>query len=173
MIDATASFEYHDEPGALNESLADIFGKSVEGWPDAIEGNAAGAHFRDLADPAHCAPACIQPALYADYQNISADKDHGGIHTNSGIMNRALSLVIMKMGQPLASERGIALTSLILDSMKQVTYATDSSLEEFAAGLTGYCLARQKAGTLALVQAGLCLDLESSFSQTGLLSKPL
>jgi Zn-dependent metalloprotease len=180
VINATSPFEYHDEPGALNESLADIFGKTVQGFPDAIEGSGCGAHFRDMANPAACSAPdgsfCKQPDNYTDYRVVSSDSDNGGVHTNSGILNRALTQVVYAQavggGASGPAARAAALANMLLGAMREVSFATDTSLEEFAAGLTAYCRVRKDAGSLWPTQEGYCDQLETSFTAGKLLSTP-
>jgi hypothetical protein len=173
VISATADFTYSGESGALNESLADIFGKSVEGYPSTVVGQTAGEAIRDVLDPAKY----DQPATYGQYVSMSSDQDAGGVHTNSGIMNRALTLAILNLNsgsaQPPIADRAVSLSSLVLGSLREVAFAQDSRLEEFAADLTAYCLARQAASSLDPGQQGLCATLEKSFTDTELLGKPL
>jgi len=83
---------YMNESGALDESLADIFGyfADPEDWTlaeDTPEGT-----LRNLKFPAFEG----QPEHYDDFVVLPADKDNdwGGVHTNSGIHNRAGYLII-------------------------------------------------------------------------------
>jgi Zn-dependent metalloprotease len=75
---------YEYESGALNESLADIMGAMIDGnWTVAEDSGA----FRSLEDPTIYG----HPDQYSDYQII--DDDNHGVHTNSGIMNKAAFLI--------------------------------------------------------------------------------
>lgn len=93
IIDYTCNLVYQDESGALNESLADIFGKTLEykfdrenfnwliGSKFRIEDPEKG--FRDMKDP----PAAGDPKFYlGDFWHTSSS-DRGGVHTNSGVFN--------------------------------------------------------------------------------------
>jgi Zn-dependent metalloprotease len=84
-----AKLQYSYEPGALNESFSDIFGKAVE---FDIFGDAAtwqiGRHFRDggirdLSNP----NLKSQPDTYAGDMWQAGPEDYGGVHTNSGVQN--------------------------------------------------------------------------------------
>jgi hypothetical protein len=171
LIGATAQFRYYSESGALNESLADFFGKAVQGFPDTIEGSQAGVHLRDLADPESCRTSsggdCSQPGHYSGFEIREDGDDSAGVHTNSGIVNRALTQVVLQ--RPSATP----LAQLILDSLGYAGFDTNSTLEDFAAGLTGYCLALERGRTLLASQAGLCALLEASFTETELLGPAL
>ncbi len=53
VIEHSANLLYQDQPGALNEAFADIFGEMIEAWSKEEEGE-AGLDYRpgpDLAQP--------------------------------------------------------------------------------------------------------------------------
>ena len=88
VTEYTSGLIYQDESGALNESWSDALGVAVEGrnwqvgeeiWTPGIEGDA----LRDMSDPTLSG----DPAHYRDYVHTS--DDNGGVHTNSGIPNKA------------------------------------------------------------------------------------
>ena len=105
LTERTARLQYKDETGALNESYSDIFGMLVTqfGKPDRNEagGQPAGPNqwdwelgkettpngvpVRNLADPARGNPP--QPTHMDQY--LFTSQDHGGVHINSGIHNKA------------------------------------------------------------------------------------
>ncbi len=99
IISSTANLVYQNEPGALNESFADVFGVLVERenfqiGEDVVNTNifTSGA-LRNVADPTQgLNPNSngYQPASVADQFRGSAD--NGGVHINSGIPNRAFFL---------------------------------------------------------------------------------
>ncbi|MDO4182811.1 MAG: DUF6273 domain-containing protein [Coriobacteriia bacterium] len=85
---------YAGEPGALNESYADIMGSLIEGKDDEgrwLYGEDKGWTTRSLSNPGGYG----QPDNYADYKNLPIDGDHdyGGVHANSGIFNHATYLM--------------------------------------------------------------------------------
>ena len=97
ITDYTARIEYLGESGALNESYSDIFGVIVAniGEPDVkkwnwligegvMEGEKA---LRDMRRP----EKFEQPSHMDDYQKLPKTPagDWGGVHTNSGIHNKA------------------------------------------------------------------------------------
>lgn len=91
VVQATAGLVYMNEPGALNESFADIFGVMVERFADTTLSNWTvgemitlnGQGFRDFADP----KARFQPATYQGEYWYTGSFDNGGVHINSGIGN--------------------------------------------------------------------------------------
>lgn len=90
ITEYTSGLEYEYESGALNESFSDIFGiiisnygKSPDYWNWELGEQATGVPFRDLSDPSRY----NQPDHMDKYLNV--DYDHGGVHFNSGIHNKA------------------------------------------------------------------------------------
>jgi len=111
----TANLAYQGQSGAINESLSDVFGSLVEqhargqstaeaGWligeglfTDQVQGvalrsmKAPGTAYNDDVlgrDP--------QPDSMAGY--VETEDDNGGVHLNSGILNRAFYLVATALG---------------------------------------------------------------------------
>ena len=103
VIQHTVGLEYKFQSGALNESLADIFGVMVdrEDWQlgeDVVLTSVfpSGA-LRDMQDP-HNGGSSIndngwQPAHMDEFLNLTINEDNGGVHINSGIPNRACFLM--------------------------------------------------------------------------------
>lgn len=96
VTDETARLLYRFQSGALNESYSDIFGIIVKnlGNPDPRTWNwdigvgmavAVNTPIRNMQNPGTYG----QPAHMAGYKNLPADVDEGGVHTNSGIHNKA------------------------------------------------------------------------------------
>lgn len=103
VIDYSAQLEYHDQPGALNESMSDVFGVFVENdgfllGEDVITPGISGDAMRSIANP----PAFGQPEHMENYVHTS--KDNGGIHINSGIPNKAAYLTIKQIGMEKAEK---------------------------------------------------------------------
>jgi bacillolysin/neutral peptidase B len=97
VTDSTARLEYSAQSGALNESYSDIFGVIIANFPqtDARTWNwlvgeglsPNGKPFRDMSNP----PSFGQPDHMKDYKKLpnTENGDNGGVHTNSGIHNKA------------------------------------------------------------------------------------
>ena len=105
----TAGLNYSDEPGALNESVSDVFGAVFHQWrrkqtaaqadwlvgPGVLGPVALQKGYtclRDLAQPG--SPHCLspQPSHYRDYI------PQGDPHANSGIPNHAFYLAATTVG---------------------------------------------------------------------------
>jgi Zn-dependent metalloprotease len=96
VIEHTAGLIYENQSGALNESFADVFGVMVD-RDDWLLGEditvASPGHLRSMSDPSNALDP--QPTRMSEYQNLpnTDDGDHGGVHVNSGIPNRAAYLI--------------------------------------------------------------------------------
>ncbi len=107
VITHSANLDYQNQPGALNEAFADIFGEMIEARttgeePDWLNGGVLGRALRNLANPSSLefAPGCFYPQRMGDFFEPNdpclaylADRDNGGIHINSSIINRAYYLL--------------------------------------------------------------------------------
>jgi Zn-dependent metalloprotease len=106
LTDHTAGLQYQDEPGALNESYSDIFGIIIANaheddieewdWEMGEDLSGTGIPLRDISDP----PRRGQPDHMNDY--LATEGDFGGVHTNSGIHNKAaFNIITAKDGEHL------------------------------------------------------------------------
>ncbi|WP_040166397.1 M4 family metallopeptidase [Microbacterium gorillae] len=117
VIERTAALVYQGQSGALNESIADVFGALTE--QHALGQTAAqaswligaglfttavhGVALRSMKAPgtAYDDPELgrdPQPASMRDY--VTTTEDNGGVHLNSGIPNHAFYLVATALGGP-------------------------------------------------------------------------
>ena len=111
----TAQLPYQDESGALNESMSDVFGSMVKQWAkgqtvdeadwligaDIFTSNFKGRALRDMANPGTAYDDPVlgkdpQPGHMKDY--VATTDDKGGVHTNSGIPNKAFVLAAKAIG---------------------------------------------------------------------------
>ena len=97
VIEFSSALVYRDESGALNESFCDIFGVVINNWyraPDRADVatwtwelgagfRRDGGPLRDLSDPTRTG----DPDHYDN--RYTGTGDYGGVHTNSGIHNKA------------------------------------------------------------------------------------
>jgi Zn-dependent metalloprotease len=119
VTDFTAGLEYHNQSGALNESMSDVFGSLVKQW--ALRQPAAEADWligSDIFTPGTDADALRsmkapgkaydnptfgkdpQPDHMSKYVHLpdTPAGDNGGVHINSGIPNKAFFLTAMEIG---------------------------------------------------------------------------
>lgn len=119
VTEFTAGLEYHNQSGALNESISDVFGSLVKQW--TLKQSAEKADWRigaEIFTPRIGADALrSMKAPGAAYNNRDMGKDPqpdhmdrfvqspdtlrgdwGGVHINSGIPNKAFYLTAMAIG---------------------------------------------------------------------------
>src|SRR3954469_2063600 len=111
----TAALAYQGQSGALNESVSDCFGMCLKqrllgqtaGQADWLVGQGIflpGINARALRDMAPPGTAYDDPTLGRDPQVgdmadfVDTADDNGGVHTNSGIPNRAFHLAATSIG---------------------------------------------------------------------------
>jgi Zn-dependent metalloprotease len=110
-----AQLVYMDQPGALNESISDVFGSLIKQYKLRQTADQAdwligagllapgikGVALRSMKAPGTAFDDPVlgkddQPAHMRDYVHTS--EDHGGVHTNSGIPNHAFYLAATAIG---------------------------------------------------------------------------
>jgi hypothetical protein len=102
VVQQSAGLIYQNQPGALNEAFADIMGEMVEamvaGAPDWKLGSQLSQPIRDMRNPG----AFSQPAHMSDFRRLpnTPAGDWGGVHINSGIINRAFYLLAAGLNDP-------------------------------------------------------------------------
>jgi len=121
VTERSAGLVYAAQSGALNESWSDVMGELVEQWRDGKERfddpeyartqewligedvftpGTAGDALRSMAAPGTAYAKDDQPAHMRDYHDLPVDREHdnGGVHTNSGIPNKAAYEVAIRVG---------------------------------------------------------------------------
>ncbi|WP_219640543.1 fibronectin type III domain-containing protein [Cohnella sp. CFH 77786] len=112
-----SGLEYHDQPGALNESISDIMAAVIDS-DDWLIGEDTGYTLRSLENPEWY----DQPAHMDDFVELPNDAahDYGGVHINSGIPNHAAYLIATKI-----DAAGIGLNGRSI--LGKVTYAANKN----------------------------------------------
>ncbi|MFI2765298.1 M4 family metallopeptidase [Streptomyces echinatus] len=119
VTDHTSGFVYHNQSGALNESMSDVFGSLVKQWSlkqraeeadwligaDVWTPGIGGDALRSMKDPgrAYNNPQFgkdPQPDRMSRFIHLPDTKrgDFGGVHFNSGIPNKAFYLTAVRIG---------------------------------------------------------------------------
>ena len=112
VVQGTANLEYQGQPGALNESFADIFGAMIDrsNWKigedvsnPSIFPNGA---IRDMSNPHNGGTQLNDPGWQPDHvdEMYTGTQDNGGVHINSGIPNKAYYLVANAIGKEKAEQ---------------------------------------------------------------------
>ncbi|MDX6718248.1 MAG: hypothetical protein QOJ63_502 [Solirubrobacteraceae bacterium] len=105
-----AGLQYLNQSGALNESVSDVFGSLVKQYKlgqqaaqadwligaDIVKPGFPGKALRSMTDPGTAFDGDNQPANMKDY--VTTMSDNGGVHTNSGIPNKAFADLALKLG---------------------------------------------------------------------------
>ena len=110
-----ANLDYSNQPGALNESMSDVFGSLVKQYSlnqtaaqadwligqGLLTSKVNGVALRSMKAPGTAYDDPVlgkdpQPANMKDYVNTSSD--NGGVHINSGIPNHAFYVVATQIG---------------------------------------------------------------------------
>ncbi len=174
VVQFGSALEYHNEPGALNEHFADVFGSLVKQYKkkqtaakaDWLIGKeilvpaptrtalrsmkAPGTAFQndpDLGDDP-------QPKHYANRYKGSAD--HGGVHINSGIPNHAFYLAATKIGGYAWDKAGRVWYKVMHDLLPTSSFADCAAQCRMVAGsLFGASSAEAKAIDDAWTAVGL------------------
>ncbi|MCH0565410.1 MULTISPECIES: M4 family metallopeptidase [unclassified Streptomyces] len=111
----TANLTYYGQPGALNESMSDVFGSLIKQYSlgqTAAEADwligagllaprVTGRALRSMKEPGTAYDDDVlgkdpQPATMDGY--VHTGRDNGGVHINSGIPNHAFYLVASRLG---------------------------------------------------------------------------
>lgn len=113
VTENTANLNYSNQSGALNESMSDILGVLIETY-DKYNVKNGGTWSFNSADwvvgddiytpgtPGDALRSLANPTLYDQPDNMSnyynTSSDNGGVHTNSGIPNKAGYLIAQAIG---------------------------------------------------------------------------
>ena len=123
VTDFESSLFYFAQSGAINESLSDVFGEFIDLSNTAGGGDDSAAArwkigedlgtIRDMSNP----PAFGDPDMMQSPNYVSAYGDNAGVHTNSGVNNKAAFL--MTDG---GTFNGKTVTALGIDKVARIYY---------------------------------------------------
>src|SRR3954468_19260931 len=170
-----ANLAYHDQPGALNESISDVFGslvkqKALDQTADKAdwligEGLLAkgvnGVVLRSMKAPgtAYDDPKLGKDPQPADMKGyVHTGQDNGGVHLNSGIPNRAFYLAAAAIGGYAWEKAGKVWYQTLTDRRlrRSASFAAFARLTvDNAAKLYGTNSAERKAVKRAWVRVGV------------------
>lgn len=174
IVEYTAGLVYEYQPGALDESMADVFGVLISSYnkynvanggtwkfdpadwvvgDDIYTPNIQGDALRSLADPTLYG----QPAHMDNYWDLPKADDDGGVHSNSGIPNKA--------AYNIASNIGMDKTAKIYYRALTQYMHPDTNFQQAA-----YCLV-QAAADLYGKGSNEITAIKNSFASTGVAYK--
>ncbi len=128
VITNSSALVYRNESGALNESIADIFGKALQyaydpenfSWyyGDSFRTDPEARLFRSMNDPNELE----DPKFYGGEHWYSGKGDNGGVHSNSGVFNYWYYLLVE--GVSGINEAGVAfdVPSVGWDKATEIVY---------------------------------------------------
>ncbi|MER5637350.1 M4 family metallopeptidase [Kitasatospora sp. NPDC002227] len=170
----SAGLDYHDQSGALNESVSDVFGSLVKQY--ALRQSAADADWligagllapgiQGVALRSMKAPGTAyddpqlgkdpQPAHLRDY--VDTSEDEGGVHINSGIPNHAFYLLATALGGNAWETAG------------RIWYATLTGGElAHDADFTAFARATVAAARAGFSDASVATTVVAAWSQVGI-----
>lgn len=150
-----ANLTYSNQPGALNESMSDVFGSLVKQYhlqqtadqADWIIGqglftaNVHGVGIRSMKAPGTAYDDPLlgkdpQPANMADYVNTS--QDEGGVHINSGIPNHAFYVAATEIGGNAWEKAGMIWYKALTDKLQANSNFQDAADMTFQAAIELY-----------------------------------
>ncbi|MCX4509155.1 M4 family metallopeptidase [Streptomyces sp. NBC_01619] len=156
----SANLTYFGQPGALNESVSDVFGSLVKQYTldqtadeaDWLIGagllapRVSGVALRSMKAPGTAYDDDVlgkdpQPATMDDY--VRTGRDNGGVHINSGIPNHAFHLLATQLGGKAWERAG----QIWYDTMTSGNLQVDASFTDFAKETVTAAAARYGQGT--------------------------
>ncbi|MGW7368250.1 M4 family metallopeptidase [Streptomyces sp. NPDC054841] len=151
----SANLTYFGQPGALNESVSDVFGSLVKQYTldqtadqaDWLIGagllapGVSGVALRSMKAPGSAYDDDVlgkdpQPATMDDY--VRTGRDNGGVHINSGIPNHAFYLLATQLGGKAWERAG----QIWYDTMTAGSLEVDASFTDFAKATVAATAAR-------------------------------
>ncbi|MGW7055740.1 M4 family metallopeptidase [Streptomyces sp. NPDC054887] len=155
MTQYTANLTYFGQPGALNESVSDVFGSLVKQYAGDETADRAdwligaglltdrvnGVALRSMKAPGTAYDDDVlgkdpQPARMADY--VRTGRDNGGVHINSGIPNHAFYLLATDLGGKAWERAG----QIWYDTLTGGGLQVDASFADFARATVAAARAR-------------------------------
>ena len=133
VTEFTSNLNYYYQSGAINESLSDTFGELIDLTYGTKIPNERWLMGQDL--PIGAIRSLKNPPLYGDPDKISSpyyynnEADSGGVHTNSGVNNKAVYLMTDgTSGETGGSFNGQTITGLGVDKVARIYYELETHL---------------------------------------------
>ena len=138
ITEYTSNLLYLNQSGAINESLSDVFGELLDltngtgndgpsvRWDVGEDLPVIGA-IRDMADPGRFG----DPDRRGSPNYYNGADDSGGVHTNSGVNNKAAALLVDG-----GTFNGQTITALGITKTARIYYETETTLLGSGSGYT-------------------------------------
>jgi Zn-dependent metalloprotease len=185
----TANLAYWQQPGALNESLSDVFGSLVKQYQNKqsaseadwligqglFTSNVHGVALRSMKAPGTAYDDPVigkdpQPANMKNY--VTTAEDNGGVHINSGIPNHAFYVASIEIGGNAWEKAGMIWYKTLTEKLTNLSnFQNAADLTYQAAGeLYGENSLEQKAVKTGWDEVGITIGGQA---QTGCLASLL
>jgi Zn-dependent metalloprotease len=155
----SANLDYYGQPGALNESVSDVFGSLIKQYALGQTAEQAdwliGAGLLAPAVHGHALRSMKEPGTAYDDPNLGKDpqpgsmsgyvstsEDNGGVHINSGIPNRAFYLAAAALGGHAWEQAG----QIWYDTLTGGSLSAHAQFTDFAAATVAAATARYGEG---------------------------
>lgn len=124
----TSGLTYSKEPGAINESMSDIMGKSVQFYTKPYDSswilsNDMGWEIRSFSNP----NAQSQPDTYKGTYWVTQSWDNYGVHTNSGVGNFMYYLLVRGGSGTNDIGNKYTVSGIGLTRARQIIYRTNTT----------------------------------------------
>jgi Zn-dependent metalloprotease len=174
IIQNEANLNYRGQPGALNESFADVFGCLVKQYKrresaeeadwligeDLFLPGVKAKGIRSMKEPGTAYDDPVlgkdpQPGHMRDY--VATDEDNGGVHLNSGIPNRAFYELAIRLQGFAWEKAGLIWYQALTQRLRPNSNFRDAMMKTVAAAaeLYGVNSREQKAVREAWSQVGI------------------
>lgn len=127
VTQTTSGLTYSGESGAMNESMSDIMGKSVQFWSKPADVNWRLSNdmnwlIRDMSNP----NSFSQPDTYKGTYWYTGTADNGGVHTNSGVGNFMFYLLVTGGSGTNDIGSNFSVTGIGLSKADQIIYRSET-----------------------------------------------
>jgi Zn-dependent metalloprotease len=168
---------YYMQSGAINEAFSDIWGEFTDlSYTNGNDDDSAGVRWelgedigaiRDMSNP----PAFGDPDRMGSGNYYCGSLDNGGVHTNSGVANKAAYLMVDG-----GSFNGYTIGGIGLEKTAKIWYLAQTSLITSAADYQDLGLALGQACTILIGTAGItnsdCLNVREAAAAVEMHAQP-
>jgi bacillolysin len=177
VTEFTSNLFYYYQSGAINESFSDVFGELID-LTDGRGNDTAGVRWQMGEDlPIGAIRDMMHPERFQNPDRITSPfyvtdaSDAGGVHTNSGVSNKAAALLVDG-----GKFNGQTVTALGTDKVARIYYEAGSRLMTSATDYNDlYDVLQQACANLVGthgITAGDCISVKSAVTATEMNLQP-
>ncbi|WP_129688523.1 M4 family metallopeptidase [Gottfriedia acidiceleris] len=126
VTETSSNLIYQNESGALNEAISDIFGTLIEFYNNKNPDYEIGEDIYTPKIAGDALRSMSNPTKYGDPDNYAnrytGTSDNGGVHTNSGIINKAAYLIAQG-----GTAYGVSVTGIGNTKLAQIFYRANTT----------------------------------------------